>query len=81
MSVSSEGENDLAERYDIAVKVVSQKGTCAHEHNVGDEWVISGKTPEGVCLSTFNAALPNIRVLMFGEAFPWESNPDAITVT
>ena len=70
----------MAERYDIAVKVVSQKGTCAHEHKVGDEWVIRGKTPEGICLSAFNAMLPNIRVLMFGGAFPWSSDPDATTI-
>ena len=70
----------MAERYDIAVKVVSQKGTCAHEHKVGDEWVISGKTPEGICLSAFNAMLPNIRVLMFGGAFPWENDPDITTI-
>ena len=70
----------MAERYDIAVKVISQKGTCAHEHKVGDGWVISGKTPEGICLSAFNAMLPNIRVLMFGGAFPWENDPDITTI-
>ncbi len=70
----------MAESYDIAIKVVSQKGTCAHEHKVGDEWVISGKTPEGICLSAFNALLSNARVLMFGGSFPWASDPDVSTV-
>ena len=70
----------MAESYDIAIKVVSQKGTCANEHKVGDQWVIGSKTPEGICLSAFNALLPNARVLMFGGAFPWETDPDVATV-
>ncbi len=70
----------MAERYEVLVRVVSQKGTCAHEHKVGDEWVIKGKTPEGICLSAFSALYPSARVLMFGGSFPWESNPDVATV-
>ena len=70
----------MAERYDVLVKVVSQKGTCVQEHKVGDEWVIGRKTPEGICLSAFGALLPNARVLMFGGVFPWETDPDVSTV-
>ena len=70
----------MAERYDVVAKIVSQKGTCAAEHKVGDEWVIGRKTPEGMCLSAFQALLPNARVLMFGGAFPWETDPDVTTV-
>jgi len=70
----------MAERYEVLVKVVSQKGTCVHEHKVGDEWVIGRKTPEGICLSAFDALLPNARVLMFGGSFPWETDPDVSTV-
>lgn len=69
----------MAERSDVVVKVISQKGTCANEHKVGDEWAITGKTPQGICLSAFNAVLPGIRVLMFGGAFPWSSDPDVAT--
>ena len=70
----------MAESYDVAVKIISQKGTCAAEHKVGDEWVIGSKTPAGICLSAFNVLLPNARVLRFGGSFPWESNPDVTTV-
>jgi uncharacterized repeat protein (TIGR04076 family) len=70
----------MAERYDVLVRVVSQKGTCANEHKVGDQWVISRKTPEGICLSAFNALFPSVRVLMFGGAFPWESNSDVTRI-
>ena len=70
----------MAERYDVSVKVISQKGTCVHEHKVGDEWVLGTKTPEGICLSAFQTLLPSARVLMFGGIFPWEHAPDATTV-
>ncbi len=70
----------MAERYDVAVRIISQEGTCALEHKVGDEWVISGKTPEGMCLSAFNTIFPVARVLMFGGVFPWEPDPDVTTV-
>ena len=64
----------------ISVRVVSQKGTCANEHKIGDQWVVNGKTPEGICLAAFNAFYPSLRVLRFGGSFPWESDPDAATL-
>ncbi len=70
----------MAERYEVAVKVISQKGTCAQEHKVGEEWVIGSKTPAGICLSAFNVLFPTARVLMFGGSFPWETDPDVTTV-
>ena len=65
----------MAERYDVAVKVEYQKGTCSREHKVGEEWVIGGKTPEGICLEAFNALFPHLQVLMFGGSFPWGTEP------
>ena len=70
----------MAERYEVLVRVISQKGTCTLEHKVGDEWVIGKKTPEGMCLSAFDALYPFARVLMFGGSFPWETDPDVTTV-
>ena len=70
----------MAESYPVSLRVVSQKGTCSQEHRVGDQWVTSGKTPEGICLSAFDALSPMMRVLMFGGAFPWEADPDVATV-
>jgi uncharacterized repeat protein (TIGR04076 family) len=70
----------MAEPRKTSVRVVSQKGTCAHEHKVGDQWVVEGKTPEGVCLSAFNALYPSLRVLRFGGSFPWEADPDVTTL-
>lgn len=70
----------MAERYDVQVRVVSQKGTCDAEHKVGDKWVVGQHTPQGICLSAFNAMLPNARTLMFGGIFPWSDDPDKATV-
>jgi uncharacterized repeat protein (TIGR04076 family) len=76
---SSKGGSNMAETYDVVVKVISQEGTCGAEHKVGDEWVIGSKTPEGICLSAFNALFPAARVLRFGGAFPWANDPDLAT--
>ncbi len=70
----------MAETYEVRVRVISQNGTCAAGHKVGDEWVISGKTPAGICISAFHALLPNARTLRFGGSFPWESDPDVSTI-
>jgi len=70
----------MAESYDVVARVVSQQGTCAAGHKVGDEWVIGGKTPEGICTFAFNSLLPAAWVLMFGGSFPWEDDPDKTTI-
>ena len=62
----------MTERYNVAIKVLSQKGTCNAGHKVGDEWVVNNKTPEGICLAAFLSLAPHIWTLMFGGSFPWE---------
>jgi len=73
----------MTEKYDVAIKVISQKGTCDAGHKVGDEWVIKGKenkSPEGICLPALTALYPFVRPLMFGVSYPWSNNPDTATV-
>ena len=70
----------MSQSYKVSIRVVSQKGTCALEHKVGDHWIVDKKTPEGICLSAFDTLFPSLRVLMFGGSFPWESDPDVTTV-
>ena len=79
----------MAGRYEIAIKVVSQKGNCVAHHKVGDEWLLKSEqtpsgiaenTPEGICIYAFHAMHPFAQVLMFGGAFPWESNPEVARV-
>ncbi len=69
----------MPDSYKIKVKVISIKGHCAIGHKVGDEWLIAGTTPGGICLSAFNVLLPNARTLMFGGAFPWSADKDVTT--
>ena len=66
----------MSHRYDIRIKVVSQKGFCARGHVVGDEFMLSQTTPEGLCPSAFNSLFPFAQTLRFGGSFPWEKNPD-----
>ena len=60
----------------IIAVVISQKGTCAAGHKVGDQFVIGEKTPPGLCSWAFNSLFPFAEVLQFGGAFPWEKDPD-----
>ena len=55
----------MAERYDILVKVVSQKGTCICGHKVGDGWLFGKdrKSPAGLCNTALGAIWPLIRML------------------
>lgn len=70
----------MAESYKVSIRVVSQKGTCSQEHKVGDQWIVDKKTPEGICLSAFDALFPFLQVLMFGGTFPWADDADKVTV-
>ena len=64
----------------VKARVVSQKGTCAAGHKVGDEFVVGGNTPSGVCPWAFYTLFPFITVLQYGGAFPWQTEADSTTV-
>jgi uncharacterized repeat protein (TIGR04076 family) len=65
---------------DVIATVVSQKGTCAAGHKVGDEFTIGQKTPPGVCAWAFHGLFPFAEVIQFGGTFPWETTPGTATV-
>ncbi len=66
--------------YDVIARVISQKGTCAAGHKVGDEFVIGQKTPPAFCSWAFHTLFPFAQVLQFGGSFPWEDDPNRATV-
>ena len=66
--------------YDVIVRVISQKGTCAAGHKVGGEFVIGQKTPPAFCSWAFHTLFPFAQVLQFGGSFPWEDDPNRATV-
>lgn len=55
----------------VQVKVISQEGTCAYNHKVGDSWVCGSTTPGGMCASAYAAFYPTIRALAAGGKFEW----------
>jgi len=58
----------------VHVKVVS--GKCNQGfHKVGDSFVISQRTPEGICTSAFNAIFPLVFALQCGGKLFWEESP------
>ena len=65
---------------ELIVTVISQKGTCAAGHRVGDQFSIGQKTPAGLCSWAFSALFPFAEVLEFGGSFPWEKDPNKATV-
>ena len=70
----------MADRYEVKITVISQKGHCAIGHKVGDELVVSRTTPGGMCLAAFNSFFPDMRILMFGGILPWSEDPDTAIV-
>ena len=65
---------------DIIAEVISQKGTCAAGHRVGDKFIIGQKTPAGLCSWALSSLFPFAEVLQFGGSFPWEKDPNKATV-
>ncbi len=70
----------MARQYEVFARVVSQKGTCAAQHKVGDEFAVGDKTPVELCSWAFYAFFPFATVLRFGGSFPWEENSEEATV-
>jgi len=66
--------------YRLIARVVSQKGTCAVNHKVGDEFPIGDSTAPGMCSWAFCTLFPFASVLQFGGTFPWEEDRDKATV-
>jgi uncharacterized repeat protein (TIGR04076 family) len=63
----------MAKFHDVKVTLISQSRKCHRGHRVGDEWIVGGVTPAGICLGAFSSLLPYITVLRFGGDFPWET--------
>lgn len=64
----------------VVARVISQKGTCAAGHKVGDEFLIGEATPPGMCSWAFYTLFPFAEVLQYGGSFPWEDDPNRATV-
>lgn len=65
----------------VAVRLVSNRKPCNSGHKIGDEWVISYRTPGDMCFAAYNSIFPFALVLMNGGTFPWQPDPDVLTVS
>ena len=65
---------------DVIAKVVSQKGKCAGEHKIGDEFVVGNGISPDLCPWAFHSLFPFAQVLQFGGSFPWEKDPNKASV-
>jgi uncharacterized repeat protein (TIGR04076 family) len=61
--------------YPVRIRVISQKGTCACCHKVGQEWLCkyeADKPPEipNICWAALNPILYNLKALWWGAPIP-----------
>jgi len=64
---------------DIVAEVVSQKGTCAFGHKVGDKYTLGEVTEPNLCSWAYNSFFPLAKVLQFGGSLPWEKDKNKAT--
>ena len=70
----------MEKMYQVNIKVLSQKGTCAAGHKEGDEFECIGMTPGGMCIYAFDSMFSFLSTLMFGGEFFWSQDKDAVEV-
>lgn len=68
-------------RTDVKAKVISQHGFCACGHQLGDEWIINGKTPLGLCNAAYIMLLPYVFLLRYGASFEYPGGSGVIRLT
>jgi uncharacterized repeat protein (TIGR04076 family) len=68
-------------QYEVVIKLVGNQSPCHSGHKIGDEWVFNYFTPPGMCGLAYNALYPVALALQFGATFPWQEDPDVITVS
>ncbi len=64
----------------VEAKVISQKGTCALGHRVGDVVKFTQTGVEGmICIHALYTMIPGVFAMMFEAQFPWLEDPDKKT--
>ncbi len=70
----------MSAKHHVRMRIISVKGKCPNGHQAGEEYMVKGKTPAGVCLGSFGACLPYLTSLRFGASFPWEPQEGTLTI-
>ncbi len=60
----------VKEQYKVTGKIIAVKGNCDFGHKVGQEFELSGYSPNGLCGYFYNMLFPYIIMLEFGGKFP-----------
>ncbi len=64
----------------VEAKVLTQKGSCALGHKVGDVVKFTEYGVEGqICIHALYSMLPAVFAMLFDAKFPWLDNPDVKT--
>ncbi len=57
----------------MPVRITIKDGKCQGGINkVGQEFVVEGTTPEGMCLGAWDTISSYVITLLYGGNFPWE---------
>ena len=64
----------------IVVEVLSQKGTCAACHKVGDKIIFENDEMKGkLCITALYSMIPKIFAMKYESNFPWLKDKDIAT--
>lgn len=58
------------DRYKITGTITAMKGKCDFGHKTGDNFILSGYSPGGLCGYFYHDLYPYILMLEFGGKFP-----------
>ena len=70
-----------AKEYEVTIKLIGNKNPCHAGHKVGDEWPFDFMPPQGICGFAYNSIFPVAVALKTGGTFPWQRNPDVVTIS
>jgi uncharacterized repeat protein (TIGR04076 family) len=64
----------------VRIRTVDIRDRCPNGHQLGEEYLVHHKTPDGICMGAFSSMLPYLTALRFGASFPWEEQQGTITL-
>ncbi len=67
--------------YDVDIEIIDIQGTgkCNAEHKIGDNFE-GIDDQRKICSAAYHTLYPYIVALRSGGSFPWEDNPDEVTL-
>ena len=66
--------------YEVVIKLISNRSPCHSGHKIGEEWVFDYRPPQGLCSFAYYSLFPFALALKTGGIFPWQEDPNVITV-